>query len=313
MKIANSNIMLGAEHHKKHEVLEEESLHKWNSPEDAPQNIRQSLDRLDLSKEYYELDEVSELPPKLQKILRALEVLTGKKIDLASFKEINPNENAQKSLGWGIDYTYEKTDIKEENLSFSAKGNITTENGEKIDFSFAYKMHSKVQLHEKISFKAGDALIDPLVINFDNNTISMSDVKHTFDLNLDGKSDTFSFVGNGSGFLALDRNKDGKINDGSELFGPTLGNGFEELKAYDEDNNHWIDENDTLYDDLLIWTKDEDGMENLFSLKEKNIGGIYTKTLKTEFDLGDAKLKESSIYISEDGEAGSVSEIDLVV
>ena len=42
---------------------------------------------------------------------------------------------------------------------------------------------------------------------------------------------------NGSGYLALDKNGDGTINDGSELFGTRNGDGFADLAQYDEDGN----------------------------------------------------------------------------
>ena len=56
----------------------------------------------------------------------------------------------------------------------------------------------------------------------DSNITSISDQKFKFDINADGKEDDISFVGKGSGFLALDKNGDGKINDGSELFGTKI-------------------------------------------------------------------------------------------
>lgn len=313
MKIENSDVSLFSEHSKKHEIYEEENLQKWDRPEEAPARL-QNMDRLELSTEFQGIEEETALDPKLQSIVRALESLTGKKIDISFAKNLQiSSENRPEGVGWGIDYSYEKHEIKEESLDFSASGNVTTEDGKNIDFSLAYKMYNKTESHESISFKAGDALIDPLVLNFDSNVVSISNVKHEFDLDLDGKSDTFSFVGSGSGFLALDKNKDGKINDGSELFGPTLGNGFDELKEYDTDKNNWIDENDAIYNDLLIWTKDEEGKESLFSLKEKNVGAIYLNRVETQFDLNAAQLKESSIYLQEDGKVGSVQEIDLVV
>jgi hypothetical protein len=183
----------------------------------------------------------------------------------------------------------------------------------------AFNMSRSSATHESFSFKAGDALIDPLVINYEGNTVTMSNIRHTFDLNLDGKDDEFSFVGGGSGFLAIDRNGDGKINDGSELFGPTLGNGFKELAAYDEDGNMWIDENDSVFEKLLIWTKDENGNEELHTLRAKDIGALYLGSALTTFELGDtqnnlvAKMRESSIFLKENGGAGLLQEIDLKV
>jgi len=180
-------------------------------------------------------------------------------------------------------------------------------------------MNRVTATHESLSFKAGDALIDPLVLNFGGNVVTMSDIKHTFDLDLDGKDEEFSFVGRDSGFLAIDKNGDGKINDGSELFGPTLGNGFEELLEYDADGNMWIDESDSVFEKLLIWTKDENGFEELYTLKEKDVGALYLGSALTTFDLSDAqnslvaKMRESSVFLKESGGAGLLQEVDLRV
>lgn len=343
MKILESDISLLSSHYKHKELKESESLEQWSRAEDAPQRLRQG-DRLELTDKFKHIHEGREmqklendlgeasLDPKLMSIVRALEALTGRKVNLSFFQNIKGSEiQSQKNgaesadaqqverVGWGVDYSYEKTEIKEESLKFSAQGSVKTEDGKSIDFSLALSMKNRSQTHESISIKAGDALIDPLVLNFGSNIVNISDLKHSFDLDLDGKSDKFSFVGDGSGFLALDKNRDGVINDGSELFGPTLGNGFKELAAYDSDANGWIDENDEIFDELLIWTKNSEGDENLYALKEKNVGALYLETTLTPFDIngGDsqmqAKLKESSVYLKESGGAGTLAEIDLVV
>jgi len=64
------------------------------------------------------------------------------------------------------------------------------------------------------------------------------------DLDANGVTEKISFVGSGGGFLALDKNSDGVVNDGRELFGAATGQGFKELAEYDSDNNNWINEND---------------------------------------------------------------------
>ena len=338
MKILNSDVSLSSKHEKSHEIYESKKLEMWNKREDAPERFR-AQDRLELTKDFKNLvpkelnineesDEI-QLSPKLMAILRAIEMLTGRKIDVSFAKNIKPQgllaskdgvqEGAREQLGWGINYEYEKTEIKKEHLGFSASGNVKTADGRKIDFSLAYSMKSEISLHESKSFRAGDAVIDPLVINFGTDMVSISNIKHNFDLDLDGKSDEFSFVGSGSGFLALDKNSDGVINDGSELFGPKSGHGFNELRAYDSDKNGWIDENDEVFPNLLIWTKDEDGSESLYSLKDKNVGALYLGSAKTDFEFigADAKtrahLRESSIYLRENGGVGTLQELDLVV
>ena len=87
-------------------------------------------------------------------------------------------------------------------------------------------------------------LCDPLVFNFEGNTADITDQKFMFDLDCDGKEEEISSLGKGSGFLALDKNGDGIVNDGTELFGTKSGDGFADLAEYDEDGNGWIDEDD---------------------------------------------------------------------
>jgi hypothetical protein len=96
-----------------------------------------------------------------------------------------------------------------------------------------------------------------------------------------------SAPGAGSGFPVLDRNGDGIANDGSELFGPSTGEGFAELDAFDTDRNHWIDENDPVYDRLRIWSRDGSGNDAYHTLQDQEIGAIYLAALKAPFDYRD--------------------------
>jgi hypothetical protein len=172
---------------------------------------------------------------------------------------------------------------------------------------------------EEFHLQAGDApRIDPLVINFDAPASQLTTRKLSFDLDADGSTDQISFVGPGSGFLALDLNKDGIINDGKELFGPQSGNGFTELAQYDSDGNNWIDENDPIWDDLRIWTKDTNGQDSIFAVGQKGVGAIYLGNVSTEFALKDAQnqqhgqLRSTGLMLKEDGTPATVQQVDLV-
>ena len=57
------------------------------------------------------------------------------------------------------------------------------------------------------------------MINLNTDAANVTDQKFYFDLDADGELDEISTLASGSGFLALDKNGDGIINDGSELFG----------------------------------------------------------------------------------------------
>ena len=75
-------------------------------------------------------------------------------------------------------------------------------------------------------------MLDPLVINFKNASASLGDRNYYFDIDCDGKRITL-LSPEWVQVLALDRNNNNIIDDGSELFGPQSGNGFNELAVYD--------------------------------------------------------------------------------
>ena len=131
-----------------------------------------------------------------------------------------------------------------------------------------------------ISLRLGDAVKqkkDPLVINFNGSAAQLTSTKFSFDIDTDGTTENISFAAPGSGFLALDKNHDGKINDGSELFGPASGNGFKELAAYDQDGNQWIDENDAVFSRLKVWSKDGEGKDRTRHASGKWRGGTFSR------------------------------------
>ncbi|MBP2676845.1 MAG: hypothetical protein H6Q84_3685, partial [Deltaproteobacteria bacterium] len=169
--------------------------------------------------------------------------------------------------------------------------------------------------------RMGDAqAVDPLVISFDGNAAGLTDTKFAFDLDSDGTQENISFLEPGSGFLVLDTEDTGTVADGSQLFGPSTGNGFSELSALDSDGNGWIDGNDPSFGDLRIWTKDAAGMDVLNTLLEMNVGAICLGNVETSFGLVGAYNRENGelarlgIWLAEDGKgAGAVSQVDLAV
>jgi len=170
-----------------------------------------------------------------------------------------------------------------------------------------------------ISIRLGNArnTQDPLVLNFDGNAAQLTSQRFKFDLNSDGKTEDINFVTGGSGFLSLDRNGDGKINDGSELFGTQSGDGFADLEAFDSDRNGWIDENDAVYEQLRVWIKDASGRDLLSTLKQANVGAIALTRADTAFDLKDSsdelqgKIRSSGVFLREDGGVGTAQQVDL--
>jgi hypothetical protein len=221
--------------------------------------------------------------------------------------------------GPGMVYQRHERYQEREALNFQAVGVVQTADGRQIDFSVAMNMSREFVQESNLRIEAGSKKIDPLVINFDGLGAALSQTRFEFDLDSDGTPEQIASLRPGSGYLALDKNGDGIINNGSELFGPTSGRGFAELAAYDEDGNNFIDEADSIYQQLRIWITNEDGSTQLAALGDKNIGAIFLGHVSSSFQLKDTnnqalgEVVNSGIYFKEDGGVGVVQEINLRV
>lgn len=202
--------------------------------------------------------------------------------------------------------------------NFHSCGMVKTADGQEIDFSLGLTMERSYSATREFEITQEVIFKDPLIVNFAGNAADLTDEKYEFDIDADGENDLISYLLGDSGMLALDKNGDGIINDGSELFGAITGNGFAELAEYDEDGNQFIDEADSIFSDLGIWTKTPDS-ESFESLIDKGIGAIYLGSSQTPFDIKgednqiNGQVISSGVYLTESGEAGTVQQIDMVV
>ncbi len=211
------------------------------------------------------------------------------------------------------------TYVEAESTTYRAQGYAKTEDGREIGFNVDVQM-SRAFCQKYDSYMQETFTVkDPLIFNLKGDASIISDQKFMFDIDSDGKKDEISFAAEGSGFLALDKNKDGKINDGSELFGTKSGDGFKDLAEYDKDGNGWIDENDDVFKDLVIWTKDAEGNDIHLSLKDADVGAIYLGRASTEYSLKnekfetDAVIRSTGVFLKESGGTGIVRQVDLTV
>lgn len=223
-----------------------------------------------------------------------------------------------KTFNYSTQYYHEER----ETTRFTTQGTVKCADGREISFHLNMEMSRSFQEYyeENVSYTNTIAsMCDPLVINLDGNIADLSDQTFLFDLDGDGKEDKINRLKPGSGFLALDKNGDGMINDGSELFGTKSGNGFADLAAYDTDHNGFIDEGDEIWDKLKIWVMDEDGKERLYSLAEKGIGAICLQNAATDFAVrGESNqtngmIRRSGFFLYENGNAGTVQHVDLAL
>lgn len=244
-----------------------------------------------------------------------LNVLLGQDSRMNQLSQLNTEDMEQP---FGGQYVSEFYHTEQETTTFSAEGIVRTLDGREISFQTELTMSRSFTERAATAIDFGAArLLDPLVINLDVPAANVSDQKFFFDLDADGHEEAISKLGAGSGFLALDKNGDGTINDGSELFGALSGNGFADLSRYDSDGNGWIDEADEIFDQLLIWSKDANGRDQLVGLGKAGVGAIYLSAQKTDFSMNNAHnetnavVRQTGIFLYENGGTGTIQQLDL--
>jgi hypothetical protein len=138
----------------------------------------------------------------------------------------------------------------------------------------------------------------PLILDINNNGTSSTGLGNSqtyFDMDGDGFKERTAWVEQGDGLLVLDRNGNGVIDNGTELFGNftplvrgnSASDGFEALLQYDENRDGIIDHNDAAYNQLRVWMDD-------------NANGITdTGELKTLQEAKVASLKLNAYYKSQ--------------
>lgn len=251
--------------------------------------------------------------------------LFGKKILLPDLDMVTPPkqedppdlEAVDLSTTEGIEFIHTTNHYYEaEQTNFSAEGKLTLSNGVSTEFSLNMSYQREFESYSEL-LVAKRELKDPLVINFSDRPMSLLSDTFEFDLNMDGQKEQLSQLSSGSAFIALDKNGNGVIDDGSELFGAQTGDGFAELAQYDDDQNGYINKNDAVFDQLLIWQPGEKG--ELLTLSSSEVDTLVLQTVATPYRFTDAnnqtlgQMRHSSVYANHDGSVGSLHQIDLAV
>ena len=220
-------------------------------------------------------------------------------------------------------YQYQESYVEQEAGQFSAQGQFITDTGETITIAMSHYSERQFYIENRVEMKVGEVEVtDPLVLNLGNQNhfgLNLTQDKVDFDIDSDGKTDNIHFATGTSGFLAIDNNKNGKIDDGSELFGALTGDGFSELAKFDKDGNQFIDEGDDVFSNLMFYQKDPQGNDIIIPISELGVGALYLGNTATPFDVKDrdnqlqASVRASSFFLFEDGRSGTLQQIDLAV
>jgi len=262
------------------------------------------------------------LPEKVEKLekdvaTKVLEVL--KKVSEEMNSELLKLGGSGKEVNTGSSTNISIMEFSAQTLEIEL--NINTKEGvenKKVELRLEESFLREANINFSKEMSPKEKLLDPIVIDFEGSGDLLSDKKFSFDLDSDGKKDQISMLNKGSGYLALDKNEDGKINNGNELFGTKSGNGYKDLEEYDENRDGQLDINDSIYSKLRIWKKDDSGEDKLIGLGEAGVGVIYLNPQELRNNIYDSRGNLSGIAQKSagvqflDGKSGSSYHLDLV-
>ncbi len=297
MKIENFQLRMQSKY--THETSQSTTFELELQHEQETQNIQAKHNALTFEKWFHSKMQLL----LLQQLLRHLSGVLSKEVPTIALSD-TPAANKATS-------TVTQTHYEHQALHVQMQGYVQTQNARIAINLEANISHTLVNTQELKS----SGFIDPLVINYAGELPQLDDMTFSFDIDNDGTSDQISMLQQGNGFLALDRNENGTIDNGSELFGTQMGNGFAELGLFDSDNNLWIDENDPILDQLRIWSRDAQG-EHLVALGELGIGAIYLGHTSSTFTYKNSsadtgRLRSSGLFLYENGAVGTVAQLDF--
>jgi len=165
--------------------------------------------------------------------------------------------------------------------------------------------------------------VTPVVLDLNGDGIQTTTAQNgvSFDINNDGKADQTAWVARGDGLLVRDINKDGQINNGSELFGSatSLGNGktaadgYAAMSALDTNHDGVLDAKDAAFGELMVWT-DLDGngvtgANELTNLSDLGINSISLNATKSSENNNGNLIGLMGSYTTTDGKTHTMGDV----
>jgi Ca2+-binding RTX toxin-like protein len=165
--------------------------------------------------------------------------------------------------------------------------------------------------------------ITPLVLDLNHNGfIDTVNLESTAAVHFDHNQDTFAeataWIGSGDGFLAIDLNNDGIVNNGSELFGDQTGqvNGFQTLSQYDSNGDRLITAEDAAWHQLRVWIDSySDGHSEeseLYSMSDLGITQFDLSYSNVDLNSNGNTIKETSSFL-QNGNIHIISDVYFLV
>ncbi len=163
---------------------------------------------------------------------------------------------------------------------------------------------------------------DPVVLDLNGDgKISLTNQQQgqDFDITGDGRTERTAFVAGGDAFLALDRNNDGRITSGRELFSDQWGarNGMSELARFDVNRDGFISQQDPIFKQLVaFFDANRDGI--IDPDEHKPISQLGIQRLQLEYKPVEVIRDDGNIIsaigkmLMENGEEREIADVDLL-
>ncbi|EKA2349331.1 hypothetical protein OI685_004301, partial [Salmonella enterica subsp. enterica serovar Newport] len=164
----------------------------------------------------------------------------------------------------------------------------------------------------------------PIIIDLDRDGVETISVEAGIFFDHDGNkfAESTGWVSPDDGLLVFDRDGNGQIDKGSELFGnntpqadgTTASNGYNAMKEYDDNNDGVLDENDAIWNQLQVWQdKNSNGRVDegeLLTMSQAGIASINTtyKNSSTTDSQGNSHKQTGSITYT-DGSKGQSADV----
>ncbi|HGM7342700.1 TPA: calcium-binding protein, partial [Stenotrophomonas maltophilia] len=170
---------------------------------------------------------------------------------------------------------------------------------------------------------------DPLALDLDGDGIETVGVRAgvLFDHDGDGVRQGTGWIGPDDGLLVLDRNGNGRIDNGTELFGVDTPlpdgsqprSGFAALSSLDSNGDGIFDARDARFADVRVWRDlNQDGISQateLFTLEGLGIASIgLTPHSVDDQNLGNGNIIDNhGTYVRTDGSSGAIVDMQFAV
>lgn len=187
-------------------------------------------------------------------------------------------------------------------------------------YEFELKFKKQTVESERIGIsleELGIKQADPLVLDLAGDGLNLTKAGQgaIFDIDADGRLDQTGWVQGDDALLVLDRNNNGAIDDGSELFGDQNGaaNGFIELAKHDNNKDNRIDRLDPVYKALKLY-QDLNGNGRIEQNELSGLEQMGIKALNLNFVQANQNLNGNSLLLNgsferHDGSNGQLADV----